>query len=211
MTHTRRLILMRHGRTPWNAVGRAQGHADIELDEVGHAQATAAAEQLSHHRLSALWSSDLTRAKQTCEYVAAATGLEVRHDERFREFDVGAREGLTLPEFAERFPDAFEEWSSGGSLVAVLDGETGADVHDRMVPALQECLRSLDEGETGLVLTHGAALKVGLLGLLGWPLDSYRDLVAMDNCSWATVETSGRGERVRLVGYNQNPPRGPLR
>jgi broad specificity phosphatase PhoE len=107
----RRLLLLRHGRTAWNAVGRAQGHADVPLDSTGLDGARAAAAHLATSRdLAALWSSDLLRARQTAACVAEATGLPVKHDERLREFHVGRREGLTLEEFADQHPDAHAEW-----------------------------------------------------------------------------------------------------
>lgn len=206
---SRRLLLMRHGQTAWNAAGRAQGHADVPLDETGHAQAAAAAPYLGSLGLAALWSSDLERARETVEYVLAVTGLSVKYDERLREFDVGKRQGLTLEEFEQAHPDAFDGWSRADQLVPVLEGESEQDVQARIVPVLEECLSSLEDGETGLVVTHGAALKVGLIGMLGWQIDCFRDLAVLDNCAWATVSTSGRDGRLRLAGYNQKPPLAP--
>ena len=58
----RRLVLIRHGRTAWNAIGRAQGHADVELDDIGHAQAAAVAPYLTSLGPTVLWTSDLARA-----------------------------------------------------------------------------------------------------------------------------------------------------
>jgi len=199
----RRLVLLRHGQTSWNEAGRAQGHADISLDATGHAQAAAVAPYLAAVRPVALWSSDLARARETCGYVAEAAGLSVKHDERLREFDVGARQGLTLDEFAVRFPDEHAQWVAGDEPMPVAGGETADDVCARMVPVLRECLDSLDAGETGVVVGHGAALKVGLLGLLGWDIDGYRELVVLDNCGWATVERRAGDDRVRLAGYNE--------
>ena len=66
----RRLVLLRHGRTEWNETGRAQGHADVPLDEVGLAQAKEVAPVLAALRPVALWSSDLARAAQTADAVA---------------------------------------------------------------------------------------------------------------------------------------------
>jgi probable phosphoglycerate mutase len=203
---TRRLVLLRHGRTAWNLVQRAQGHTDVELDEVGHAQAAAAAPVLARLRPSALWASDLARARQTSDYLAELTGLSVKCDERLREFDVGGRQGLTPAEFAERHPREHARWTAAKDLVSVLGAEAAADVSARIVPALRECLTSLGEGETGIVVSHGAALKVGLLGLLGWPVESYLDLSGLHNCAWATVETRGPDDRVRLAGYNERAP-----
>jgi len=204
---SRRLVLLRHGRTAWNESGRAQGHADIELDPTGHAQAESAARQLAGLDPAALWSSDLARARQTAGYVASACGLSPRYDDRLREFDVGERQGLTLDEFAGRFPDEYTSWVRGDALLPVRDGEVTEDVERRIVPALRECLGSLGHGETGLVVTHGAAMKVAVTGLLGWPRDLTISLKGVDNCAWVVLDEIEHGGRLRLAAYNQKAPR----
>lgn len=204
---SRRLLLLRHGRTAWNDAGRAQGHADIELDVVGHAQAEVAARHLAERDVAALWASDLTRAQQTAGYLAARTGLGITEDPRLREFDVGRRQGLTLAEFADRYPQEYAAWMRGDGLVPVKGGEVSEDVEARMVPALRECLAGLDHGETGLVVTHGAAMKVAVTGLLDWPLEMAASLKAVDNCAWITLEEIEHGGRLRLAGYNEKAPR----
>jgi probable phosphoglycerate mutase len=203
VTRGRRLVLLRHGRTSWNESGRAQGHADIDLDDLGHAQAAAAAPYLAGLGPAALWTSDLARARQTCGYVERATGLSAKSDERLREFDVGARQGMTMAEFAEAFPTEHDSWARGDGLHPVERAESGSDVVARMVPALRECLDSLDPGETGIVVTHGACLKVGLVGLLGWPEDLGATLRGVDNCGWVTLGEATPGARLRLEAYNQ--------
>jgi probable phosphoglycerate mutase len=199
----RRLVLLRHGRTAWNATGRAQGQADVELDDHGHAQAAAVAPHLAALQPAALWTSDLARARQTCGYVERATGLAAKADERFREFDVGARQGLTMAGFAERFPVEYDEWVRGEDRVRVPGAEVTEDVEARMVPALRECLESLAAGETGVVVTHGACLKVATIGLLGWPQAMAASLRGVDNCGWAVLAELEVGGRLRLEGYNQ--------
>ena len=197
----RRLLLLRHGRTAWNATGRAQGQADVELDELGHEQAEAVAPHLAALRPAALWTSDLARARQTCGYVERATGLSAKADERFREFDVGARQGLTMAEFAERFPVEYDAWVGGEDTARLPGAEVTEEVEARMLPALRECLDSLDTGETGVVVTHGASLKVATVGLLGWPRNLAATLRGVDNCGWVTLlESAGR---LRMEGYNQ--------
>lgn len=199
---SRRLLLLRHGRTAWNDAGRAQGHADIELDATGHVQAELAARHLAD-KIAGLWASDLTRARQTAGYLADRTGLDVEEDARLREFDVGERQGLTLAEFADRFPEEYSAWMRGDGLVPVKGGEVSEEVEARMVPALRECLEALDHGETGLVVTHGAAMKVAVTGLLQWPLELAASLKAVDNCAWITLDEIEHGGRLRLAGYNE--------
>ena len=203
---SRRLILLRHGRTAWNESGRAQGHADIELDRTGHVQAEAVARHLAAEGVGAIWSSDLARARQTAAYVASSCGVPPKYDERLREFDVGQRQGLTLDEFAERYPGGYAAWVRGEGLIPVKGGEVSEDVERRIVPALRECLVSLARGETGLVVTHGAAMKVAVAGLLGWPQDLTISLKGVDNCAWVVVEEIEHGGRLRLAAYNRKAP-----
>jgi glucosyl-3-phosphoglycerate phosphatase len=200
----RRLILLRHGRTSWNESGRAQGHADTELDALGHQQAAEAAPYLASLGPVALWSSDLARARQTCQYLEDATGVSAKYDDRLREFDVGARQGMTVAEFAEEFPVAYAAWVTGEEMLRVPGSEDTADVGARLVPALREYLESLDPGELGIVVTHGASLKVGLIGLLGWSQSLASSLKGIDNCSWVLVEELEAGGRLRLVSYNES-------
>lgn len=200
----RRLVVLRHGRTAWNAAGRAQGHADVALDGLGHAQASAAAPYLASLGPVALWSSDLARARQTCGYVEEATGLTARTDPRLREFDVGLRQGLTIPEFAERHPEEHASWARGDDQHRVEGAESAADVRARLVPALQDALAALGPGETGVVVTHGAGLKVGVVGLLGWPDELASALRGVDNCGWVTVEETAFAAGLRMAGYNES-------
>jgi probable phosphoglycerate mutase len=199
----RRLVLVRHGRTAWNAAGRAQGHADVGLDDVGQQQAAAAAPYLASLAPAALWTSDLARARQTAGYLEKETGLVAVEDARLREFAVGIRQGLTLAEFAERHPQEHARWSRHDD--ARLPGaETAQEVRARMLPALRELLAVLAPGRTGVVVTHGACLKVAVVGLLGWPHGLSASLRGVDNCAWVTLEEPAYDGPLRLVGYNES-------
>ena len=200
----RRLVLQRHGRTAWNDTGRAQGQADVPLDETGHRQAAAAAPYLASLAPVALWSSDLARAAQTCGYLEQETGLSAKHDARLREFDVGVRQGMTLAQFAEAFPAEHAAWLQEDPSLRLPGAEIHAEVEERIVPALVECLESLAPGETAVVVSHGASLKVAVAGLLGWPAGMHRTFRGLDNCAWATLEEVEAGGRLRLVGYNES-------
>jgi probable phosphoglycerate mutase len=199
----RTIVVLRHGRTAWNAQGRAQGHADVGLDDVGHAQAAAAASYLATLDPVALWTSDLARAAETCAYLEKETGLVAVHDERLREFHVGLRQGMTIPEFADAHPQEHRAWVSGDDT-RLPGAESPSDVETRMLPALCGSFEALEPGQTGVVVTHGASLKVGVVALLGWPRELAVSLRGMDNCAWATVEEAGAGGRIRMVGYNES-------
>jgi probable phosphoglycerate mutase len=198
-----RLVLVRHGQTAWNLEGRAQGHTDVGLDEVGHAQAATLAPYIAAMAPTGLWSSDLTRARQTAAALASATGLEVRSDRRLREFDAGERSGLTIEEFAERFPEAHAAWREGHITGHLPGAETVAQVTGRMVPALREIWDATPAGETSVVVAHGACLRVSLLAFLGWPESLLGSLRGLDNCGWSVLEADPHGRGVRLASYNE--------
>jgi broad specificity phosphatase PhoE len=198
----RRLVLLRHGETDWNLTGRAQGHADVPLNATGHAQARTVARVLAGLGPVRLWSSDLMRAVQTAEYVAVATGLAVEKDARLRDDDVGERSGLTMGEFAAEFPERHANWLHDSESRLLPGEETTRQVRHRIVPALRECLDSLATGETGVAVLHGASLRVGLMGLLGWPWELSRSLQVVENCGYCVLtESEERG--LRLASYNE--------
>jgi probable phosphoglycerate mutase len=199
----RTLVLLRHGETDWNAEGRAQGHADVPLNALGHAQASAVARELALLAPVRLWSSDLVRAVQTAEHLAAATGLPVEKDARLREYDVGERSGLTMPEFAAEFPERYAAWLADTEQHLVPGEETTEQVRARVVPALTGFLSALEPGQTGIVVLHGGCLKVGLMELLGWPWHLSGSLRGLDNCGYCMVSESGKTGGLRLTSYNE--------
>ena len=198
---TRRLVLLRHGRTEWNAVGRAQGHANVSLDEVGRAEAARAAPFLASYRPAFVWSSDLARARETAEVLMQLLpALELRLDERLREFDVGLREGLTFPEFEQKYPDVYADFMAGRE--AGLHGaETIPHVCERMTAVLSDAAAAVGVGETGVIVGHGASLRTGLLAFLGVPQSHGEMLAGMANCAWAVLELRG-GRGWQIIDYN---------
>jgi probable phosphoglycerate mutase len=141
------LLLARHGETDWNRELRIQGHSDVELNDEGRAQARALAEELAGVALAAVYSSDLSRARETAEIVAAGRGLPVQVDPDLREREYGSWEGLTRAEIERRF----------GSH-ARHDGESDEAVRGRMVGAVSRIVAA-NPGARVLVVSHGGALN----------------------------------------------------
>jgi probable phosphoglycerate mutase len=196
------LVLLRHGRTAWNHEKRVQGQLDAQLDDTGHEQAAKAADALARPRPTLLWSSDLVRARDTASYVAGATGLEAVLDPRLREFDLGERQGLTHDEYAVIAPEEFELFRQGYYDDAP-GAESVAEVRDRMVAALGEMLAALGPDETGIAVTHGAAARVAIAAMLGWPDDAFHSLRALANCGWTVLGHHPETGHLRLAAYNR--------
>jgi probable phosphoglycerate mutase len=190
--------LWRHGQTTWNAERRFQGQSDIPLDETGQAQAERAARLLAALRPDLIVSSDLSRAASTAAPLARLTGLEVMLDKDLRERHGGCWEGLTDTEIRERYPEAHATWTPP-------DGEAGSAVAERVATALARTAAALADQVTGhdglaVVVSHGAALRLGMSRLLGLTDDLYGVLGPLANCSWSVLGV--RNGRWRLQEHN---------
>src|SRR6266516_399458 len=105
--HIMCLWLVRHGLTEWNTQQRYCGHRDIPLSAQGRAQALWLAERLQKEMISAIYTSDLARARETVEIIAhqRTPAVQIRVSAAWRELDFGDWEGLTYAEIVEQFKD----------------------------------------------------------------------------------------------------------
>ncbi|HEV2451070.1 MAG TPA: histidine phosphatase family protein [Streptosporangiaceae bacterium] len=188
-----RLVLWRHGQTVWNVAGRFQGQSDIELDVTGQAQAKRAARLLAALHPDAIFSSDLRRASATAASLGRLTGLDVTLDKELRERYGGRWEGLTNVEIREQYPEEYASWMPP-------EGETTAVVAQRVVNALERIAAGLAPGELAVVVSHGAAIRLGLGQMLSLPQDLWGVLGPLANCSWSVIER--RRKRWRLLEHN---------
>ena len=103
------IFLVRHGETVDNARQIMQGQTQGELNEKGREQARQVAERLATEPIDAVVASDLHRAIQTAEYIAAQHGLSVTTTPLLRERDWGSFTGCFIPDLKGRvWPDDIE-------------------------------------------------------------------------------------------------------
>jgi len=164
------LLLIRHGAADWNRDRRWQGQRDVPLNDDGLAQARRAAESLRGVPLDAVYSSDLARARQTAEAVAAVTGAPLRLDRRLREIGLGRWEGMSFDEIRERDGPALDRFRADPLGTRAPDGESVPEVRQRVLAALADIRRAHPDGRVAIV-SHGLALAVLRVHLLGIPLE----------------------------------------
>jgi probable phosphoglycerate mutase len=192
-----RLILWRHGRTAWNVTGRVQGQTDVDLDEVGVAQAVDAAPRVAAYRPDVIISSDLRRAARTADALAAVTGLAVEHDERLRERYYGPWQGLEHAEIRERYPEAYARWGIV-EPIGVPEIETVDDLGKRMLAVMRDTVQRIGTGRTAVLVTHGGAARAGCAALLGWSEEMLKTVGALGNCHVAELRNADeRGWQLR--------------
>jgi broad specificity phosphatase PhoE len=145
------LLVVRHGQSEWNAIGRWQGHADPALSELGRRQSAVASASIG--AVDGIISSDLLRAVETAAIIAQQLGVgPVVVDERLRERDVGEWSGLTRAEIDKSWPG----W---------LDDDRRPDGFEHTDRVLARALEAFDAirraspGGSLLVVTHGGLIR----------------------------------------------------
>src|SRR5918998_1338855 len=155
-----RVLLVRHGQSEWNAVGRWQGQADPPLSDTGRAQARSAARALG--ALDAIFASDLQRATETAAIIAGELGVgPVVLDPDLRERDAGEWSGLTRAEIEERYPGYLNATPSfaAGAERRPPGWEPDESVLERALRALAAIGDAVDGGDV-LAVTHGGLIYV---------------------------------------------------
>jgi 2,3-bisphosphoglycerate-dependent phosphoglycerate mutase len=195
-----RLILIRHGETAWNRATRIQGHTDIPLSALGLAQAERLALALADEPLAAIYSSDLSRARQTAEALARTQNLPVRLDASLRERAFGRFEGLSWDEIAQGYPEESARWRRREPDFPVGGGESLTVFSARCLAAARGAAAA-HPGESIALVAHGgvldclyrAATRVALEAPRSWQLGN-----ATINRLLATAEG------FTLVGWNDD-------
>ncbi|ROS73595.1 histidine phosphatase family protein [Cellulomonas sp. PhB143] len=199
------LVLLRHGRTAYNAALRLQGQVDIPLDDIGVWQAEQGGRALAtSHRADKIVASDLSRAYATAQgYAVALGGMEITRDARLRERGFGVWEGLNDAEMAEGWPQEHAAWKRGAEPTST-GAELKVDVAARMVEAIAEHAEPMGERDTLVVVSHGAAITLAVTGLLGLDTSSWRGISGMHNVHWSHLHRSRPGATPawRLVAHN---------
>ncbi len=199
----RRLILLRHGQTVFNADSRMQGQLDTELTSLGCDQALQAAEVLANRQPLLIVSSDLQRARITAKALADRTGAPLIIDSRLREMHLGVWQGLTESQIDATAPGSRLEWRSDPTW-AGHRGESRVDAAARAMPLLNELVAArsdwgIDEPERSVVLAaHNAVIAALSAQLLELPVHHWSTFGGLGNGSWA-----------QLSGHSDHPARAP--
>ena len=177
------IVLIRHGETAWNAERRLQGHLDIALNEEGLRQARALGDALAGEGFDAIYASDLARAWQTAQAVAAPHQLIVQRDAGLRERCFGGFEGLLYADIEARFPRAFAAWQArdvdGAMPPGARPAETFRQFYARCTGAIGAIARR-HPGQRLALVAHGGVLECAYRAALGLALDTPRDFPVMN-------------------------------
>ena len=199
---TTRVLLIRHGQSEGNAAGRFGGHTATPLSTRGRRQAEATAEALSAENITAIYSSDLSRAVETAMPLARLTGLDVEQSNAFRERGVGVMEGLTFEEAAAQHPAQYAALLRRDFDHVLLGGESYRQMLERASRQLDLAIEQHKGGRIALFSHTGTIciLALHLMGALDAP--ELRPVwIATANCGIARFELRTDGF-VRVLALN---------
>ena len=169
------IVLARHGETNDNLEPiRVQGFTDTPLNDLGRTQAVALGELLAAGEpFGALWTSDLSRARETAEIVGRRLGLVPRLDARLREANRGRWEGSRFIDIERDEPELYGAWLRAGPTFRFPGGESLLEQQQRVTDCLTEIHAA---GELpALAVCHGGSIRVMLCAADPRGLDAFHD------------------------------------
>ena len=201
-----RFIIVRHGVTNFNKLGKYQGQYDTALQPKGIEQAEATAKATAaRYKLDAVYSSDLSRAIRTAEPFAKQFGLEVQTDPAFRELDVGEWTHQLASDIEKKYPELMVSYKNSLGEFRFPGGESFEDAASRSSSALERIAKAHD-GKTVLIVSHGGTIRAMICSLLGYPIKELSRVSPVGNASVTVVEYSDGEAKFILKGDRSHLP-----
>ena len=219
-----KLVLIRHGHTIWNAIGKFQGQSDVALTNEGLDQAYKLARNFPFKHIDRLISSDLQRAADTAQYLSDMFGVRVERDAAFREINFGEWEGMTFEEIEERWPSEMVNFWRHPSKLQIPGGETFAQVQARIIKRLGEIIDEYEqphevvrgeniwgkrdpeansEGTVLVIVAHGVVVRSIIAHYLGITLD-YIWRIRQDNTALNILRIDGQMVNLELLNSTEH-------
>jgi len=183
-----RLILIRHGQTQSNVDHLLDtGHPGAPLTNAGHQQALSLVDRLASEPIGALYTSDLTRARQTAEPLAASKGLIVTEHAGLREIFAGADD---MSQDWVPYVSVLDTWHTNPEN-KLPDGENWPEFQERFEAAIAEIADTA--AEVAALVSHGAALRVWIPFVCANTTAGDARHWRLDNTDYVVIEGDGGG------------------
>ncbi len=181
-----RLLLIRHGTTKLHKNDRFWGKTDVPLSNIGIKQAGLLRTRLATEKIGTVYTSTLSRARDTAEIIAAGHKAKLEVCEELCECNFGFVEGLTFSEIEHVYPALAEELASW-KTVAFPGGETLDQLNERVKMFLKR-LGNLKAKDTAAIVSHGGPLRLIICNLMGMDIKHWQQF-RIDRGSLSIMET----------------------
>lgn len=182
-----RVILIRHGQTPWNKDKIFRGIKDVPLDETGIREAELLGDWLRDEKIDVAYSSPLVRSMETCRNAVRHHGLEVVPLKGLTDLNYGDWGGVSLEDVKVRWAELYETWKKEPHKVTFPGGESLGDLRAKAMAAL-DWVAAAHPGKSAILCGHRVVNKVIILGVLGLPSSEFwrigQDTTAYNVFTW---------------------------
>jgi broad specificity phosphatase PhoE len=200
------VYLVRHGQTPWNKDGIFRGRRDIPLSDVGRLQAKRTGKWLSTVSCDAVFTSPLSRSRETASIIADHVGCETEVSRGLTDIDFGSWEGKNTEQVASEYARSYEVYRYTPEQAAFPEGEALSACAERAIRTFHEIAtcRALDRGHRGdsphhrIIVTHRVILKLIVLGILGLSISQFW-AIRLDTCSITEIARGEGGFVIRTL------------
>lgn len=194
-------LLVRHGYSENNKEKKYTGYQDVDLDEVGYAQAEDVKKYvLENFSVDKVFSSDLKRACNTVKPIADNLGIDVIQRSDFKEIDVGEWQGLTFEYIQKKYPKEYQECKNATDDFCFVGGESFGELKKRFVSALEK-LASENDGKTIVIGTHGGCVRACISHFKNIPI---QDIETPSNGSITIVVFEKGNVTFEEIGYSEH-------
>ncbi|KNZ71191.1 phosphoglycerate mutase [Thermincola ferriacetica] len=176
-----RIYLVRHGETNWNKSLKYQGHKDVPLNDEGKKQAEKIGLRLAKEKIDAVYSSDLSRARETAAAIARHHNKQVITLREFRETNFGCWEGLTYVEIVAAYEEVMLNWRKNPWQTKIPGGECLEEVVNRTNGMFWQLVEK-HAGENIVIVAHGGTNRTIIAGILGMDFNDYWKLKQDNVC-----------------------------
>lgn len=198
------VLLMRHGETAWNRIGRVMGQNPVELDADGRAQVERSVPFARLIKPDMIVSSPLARARQSAEIIAAGIGgIDVLEEQGLEEVHYGHWAGMKFEELVDD-PD-YVRYRKNPMTMPTPGGETIGQVQERGVKAIRSMVEA-NPGKRILFVSHGDIIRTVLCHFIPTELENFRR-IRVDNATFSAVQLIGDFAEVKFINLLPDPER----
>ena len=197
-----KFIIVRHGQSKANETGYLYGSFETPLSDLGRRQADAVCRHiLGAYKVDAVYSSPLSRAYDTVKGVAEALDLPIIVENDLREVNVGKWEGLPYSIIKRDYEEWYRAWATDTGVTTPPDGESMAQVQERIIPKLKE-IAEKEDGKTVVIGIHAAAIRAIQCHVQKLPLTHMKHLPWVCNASFSEIDFDGENFYIHKFGFD---------
>ena len=198
------ILLIRHGESEANLASVFAGNFNVDLTEIGLAQAQKTAEYVAqNYKVDAVYASDLLRAYKTGKAVADLLSLPVYADARLREISAGKWEGETFDALPKKYPADFSLWLTDIGNSRPTDGESVKQLGQRILSAVTD-IAEKNDGKTLVIATHATPIRALQCMIGGYSFDEMQNIPWVSNCSVTELLYDNGSRSFAKVGYDEH-------